>query len=145
MNTAGENCEKCVVVHAVEELFDVRPPDETVRMGGEEFLSAFYTRQKPLTFTTRPRVVNKSFVINGDQIIIDQTVDHAIADWNNRNDPLFVVVDGKNTIGTMSITAAIQIFMEFQQILLQIILKMIQFPVGFFALTESKPAMPDIF
>ncbi|MFH0820768.1 MAG: hypothetical protein V1908_03260 [Candidatus Peregrinibacteria bacterium] len=133
------------MIDAVKELFDICPPDEASRMDCQEFFSAVNSGHEPLAYPARPGIMNKCLIVNRNQTIINKPVNHTVADRSHRNDPLFIIAHGECSIGAMIVTIPIQIFVEFQQIPLQIILKIIQFPTGFFAFTESKPTLPDIF
>jgi|GEM_PF-3506423 len=69
---------------------------------------------------------------------------YAVTDRRYRDDPFFIVTNGKFSVTTMTVFAAVQIFTKFAQIPLQIILKHMQFRGGSFAFAESKPAVPHI-
>lgn len=139
----GKNLNEHGVIDTIKELFDVCPPDETSGIDCQEFLSAINSGDEPLACPARPRVKDKSFVVNRHDVIVKQAVNHAVANGGHRDDALFIVAHGECSVDAMSVSSVIKIFVEFQQIPLQIVLKMIQFPAGFFNLTESRPAVPN--
>lgn len=132
------------VVDAVEELFGIRPPDETARVSGKKILDPFNGSEQSFAFAARPGIIDKSFVINWNKVIINKPVNHAIMDGGYRNDPFFIVAHSESTIGAMMIRPTVQLFMKFKKILLKIILELIKFRCWLLSRTKIQPALPKI-
>ncbi len=145
MNPTCKNLNECGMINAVKELFDVRPPDETARLRKQEFLRPLNAGQKPLGGTTRPGIVDKSLIVNWNQVIVKQAMNQAIPNQCHGDVPLFVVTNSESTIRAMTVGLAVQFFMKFKKIPLKIVLQLIQFRRGFFPRAEIQPALPQIF
>lgn len=143
-DAARDNLKESLVIHAVEKFADVHPPNETVRIGAQKFLSAFNGGDEPLIFPARPGIENKHFVINGYEIIVKQPMHHTITDRSDGDDALFVITNSKDTVGAMTVNAVSKFTMKVTEVPLKIVLKSVQFLGGAFAFAESEPALPDI-
>jgi hypothetical protein len=132
------------VIHAVEKLSDVRPPDETVRLGSQVFLGALDACQKTLAHAARPRVINESLVVNRNQIVVNQAVNHAVADAGDRNFPALVFVHDEFTVTAVAVCATVQVAMQLRKIALEVIPEFIEIGRCAFSPTEREPASPNI-
>ena len=111
----------------------------------QETSGSFYSRKQTFPFTTRPSVVNESFVINFFHIIVDEAVNYAVADICHGNFSAFIVAYNKFSIVAVSVFSFVQIYEKIIEIFLEIILKIVQFICGFFAFPKCAPASPNIF
>jgi len=132
------------VIHAVEKLSDVRPPDETTRMGGQEFLGAPDACQKALALTARPGVIGKGFVEDGHEVIVKQTMNDPVANARAGYFALFVITDGKFPVSAMTIGSVHKVALKTGKVFLKIKLETMQLSRHLLALAVSEPASPDI-
>ncbi len=107
--------------------------------------SSFNSSKQTFLFSTRPCVVNKSFVVDFFQIIVNKAMDYSIANVCHRNFPAFIVTNNKFSVIAVTISTGIQILKKFIEIFFEKILKTMQFIRRFFAFPESKPTFPNIF
>jgi len=106
---------------------------------------SFDSSKQSFPFTTGPSVIDKSFVVNFFQIIINKAMHNTIADTCHGDFTAFVVADDEFSIDSVPIVSKVQILKKGVQIFLEIILKFVQFNCPFFALSEPIPASPNIF
>ncbi len=141
---AKKDSHQNLLIDAVKKLFDVSSPYKCIGVGFQKFLRSFNSSKKSLFFSARPRVINKSLIKNGNEIIVNQPMNHAIADSRHGNFPLFIVTDNEFFVRTVVIIPIRKITLKFKKNFLQIKLKGIQFSRDMLAFAEVKPAPPNI-
>lgn len=78
-------------------------------------------------------------------MIVDQTMNYAVADLGDGNFPAFVIADNKSSIASVFVITGIQVVEKCAQIFLEMILESMKFVGRFFTFFELEPASPNIF
>src|SRR3990172_2613623 len=97
------------MIHIFKKSPDISSPNPGLWVFSKKILSSLYRSQQTFSFPARPGVGNKSFVINPDEIIINQTMNDLIADWAYRYFSAFVIRHNKFPISSMTISSVIEI------------------------------------
>jgi hypothetical protein len=133
------------VINAVEEFLHIAFPNVSPWKTTQKFLYSFNRPKQTLTDSTRPRIVDKGFIIDWNEVIVHETMDNSVADRGDGNFAALVVAHDKLFIPAVSVFAIIQITIKIKQIFLQKILEFMEFCSLALTFTEGKPAVPDIF
>lgn len=133
------------MIDAIKKIFNVRFPKETPWIRFQKTLGPFDGPKEAFVFPAGPGVVDEFFIIDFDEIIIDEPMDHPVTDTGNGNFPPLVVIHHKFFIPAMVIRPILKIMEKIEKIFLQRILEFMKFRSFPFPFPESKPAVPNIF
>ncbi len=89
--------------------------------------------------------MNEGLIENGNQIIVNQPMDHAVTDTSYGDFTTLVVAHGEGAVRPVTVMARNKITVQSKEVLLKIKLESIQFRRGPFSFAERKPALPNIF
>lgn len=106
---------------------------------------SLYCAKQPLVFATRPSIINKGFIVNLFQKIVDQAVHDSVTNRSHCNFPSFVVADDKFSVTAVAIQTRVQILKKFKEIFFKRILKSVHFIASSLTFSELTPASPNIF
>lgn len=132
------------MIYAVKEFSDVPFPKITSWIRFQKLLGSFNGSNDPFIRPARPGIVDESFVVNIDQIIINEPVDDPIPDACHGNFPLFVIANNKFFIPAVAIRFILKVCKKLGEIFFQTVLEFMQFRGLSFSFSESKPALPYI-
>lgn len=106
---------------------------------------SLYCSEQALVFAARPSIINKSFVVNFFQIIINETVDNSVPYTRYGNFPTFVIANNKFAVTAVAIRSVLQILRKGIKVFFKMILKRVHLKTCAFALSKFTPAFPNIF
>ena len=133
------------MIYTIEEFFDVRSPNVGFWKRFHKQLGTLNCSEKTLPFSTRPGVVNESFVPDWNEIIVKKPMDYSVTDGGYGDFTAFVVANYEFSVWTVFVSAKVEVFVERIEIAFEVVLEFIQVVRSFFTLPVFKPTFINIF
>jgi len=137
-----EQLKKNSLVYAVEKLPYVCSPHVGVRIRLQKILSPLNGCQQSFSLPTRPSVINKSFVPDGNEVVIEQAVNHAVPHGGYKNLTAFIITHHKRPVRSVLVCAIVQVLIQIKEAGFKIILKLMHLLTHALAFAELKPSSP---
>ena len=137
-----EQIQEHLLIHTVEELLHVRPPNIGVWVGLQKALSTLNGCEQPLTLPARPSVLNEGLVPDGNKVVVKQPMSHSVSHGRHRDFTPFIVAYGERPVRSVLISAIVQVSMKLYEVLLQVVMKLVHLLAHTLAFTELKPSSP---
>ena len=100
------------MVNVVKELTNIRPPCPAVAISMEQLLCTFKRFVQALSLTTRPNIIIKPRVNQGDEVVIEKPMYHSVTYIRNGNIPPFLLVHNPVMVTSMFISTGIEVGAE---------------------------------
>lgn len=112
LHAPSEEILEYIVIHIIEELVDVRSPEETLMVYSEKVLCSVDAPREPLAFPARPRIEEEYWIVAFDEIVVQEPVDDPVTERSDGDTALLRVIHGERPIRAVTVGSVREIFVE---------------------------------
>ena len=137
-----EQIQEHLLIHTVEELLHVRPPNVGIWEGLQKALSTLNGCKQSLLLSARPSIINESLVPDRDEVVVKEAVNNTVPYGGHRDFTPFIVADHEALVWTVFVSAIVKFSMKLCELFFQMVLKLVHSLTHPFAFAKLRPSLP---
>lgn len=131
------------MIHVIEEFVDVRPPHPPTRKRAQKFLRTVKRRMETLALSAGPDIMQERAIVELNELIVEETVHETITHGCDGDHATLRIAHLEYSVGAMAVCPAREVVLEREEMLLEVVRKVLESLCPLLPGAESLPAVPE--